>query len=265
MEEKRLFFALETHTIWPESYPKGRILAEKDRHLTLLFLGNVDYEKFANLNIPLPNFHVGFTGKFDQLLFLPKRDPHVAAWHIEWLEPVDLLHQYYKTLKEWLIKNGFTPDSKHDFMPHVTIARNPHHLQDWKKSFSELPKLPMYTSHIHLYETLGHSQYASLWHHEMASPFTELDHTADIAYTIRGENWLQLYVHAYAALSFNFPPFLSFFSKKEPKSVEEIVIALNESVAQADQEIGCPFKAVSFHANVKETQTFLEWEMIVDV
>jgi len=37
-------------------------------------------------------------------------------------------------------------------------------------------------------------------------------------------------------------------------------------VAQADQEIGAPFKAVSFHGNiVKKNNQLLEWEMIVDV
>ncbi len=129
---KRLFFGLEVKAPWPTTFPSGRLIEEEMRHLTLAFLGNADDEKFLPLlpSLPSPNLNVGIVGQFDQPLFLPPHHPHVASWHITWLENADLLTKFYEKLHQWLqIK-------KHrDFLPHVTLARSPFDLKGWKKSF----------------------------------------------------------------------------------------------------------------------------------
>jgi len=96
--------------------------------------------------------------------------------------------------------------------------------------------------------------------------FTELDHTADIAFRIFGESLEEIYLHAFAALSFKFIEFLTFLRPAEGiDSIDEIVIRLNESIAYADQAFRCPYKAVSFHGGVVQDENILHWDMIVDV
>jgi RNA 2',3'-cyclic 3'-phosphodiesterase len=36
-------------------------------------------------------------------------------------------------------------------------------------------------------------------------------------------------------------------------------------VTASDVEVGCPFKAVSYHGEIHESNGLLQWEMIVDV
>ena len=79
MEEdrKRLFFALEVQAPWPQPMPAGRRLDEMHRHMTVAFLGVVDYGILqpALAEIPKLPFQIGLTGIFDQCLFLPERHP----------------------------------------------------------------------------------------------------------------------------------------------------------------------------------------------
>ena len=114
---------------------------------------------------------------------------------------------------------------------------------------------------------MGHSKYLSIWSWPLLPPFEEIEHLADIAFHVYGQKIDQLYMHAFVALSFKCPPLLDYFQeKRELQSMEEIVIYLNEAVSKADQEIGCPFKAVSFHGTIERMQNhLLRWEMIVDV
>lgn len=65
-------------------------------------------------------------------------------------------------------------------------------------------------------------------------------------------------------MSFKYPPFFSYLEQKEIKGLNDIVQTLNRMLARCDQEIGCPFKAVSYHGKIEEKK-LLEWEMIVDV
>src|ERR1700722_8796933 len=106
-EKKRVFFGIETQAPWPEEFPKGKVLEEKDRHLTLAFLGEVEMSAMekALANFPAPPFTVGPTGKFSQCLFLPKKHPSVVAFEPEWFEYGDLLVAYQKTLVSWLINS----------------------------------------------------------------------------------------------------------------------------------------------------------------
>ncbi len=115
-------------------------------------------------------------------------------------------------------------------------------------------------------ESLGHSHYQPLWRHSFLPPFAEIEHTADIAFLIRGADFYELFLNAQLALAFKFPALLSYLSKeKDFPSLDTVIAALNEVVARADLDIGVPFKAVSYHDEMAYHSNHLEWKMIVDV
>jgi 2'-5' RNA ligase/SHS2 domain-containing protein len=265
--DERLFLALEVGCPWPDVFPSGRILLPEHRHLTLAFLGFAESKSLIERlpQLPDPGFRIGFSGYFDAPLFLPKNRPRTAGWHVHLFEREELFTAFQKKLVFWLSESGFPPQNHHgDFLAHVTIARNPTDHQVWIGAFS---KLPLYLKNIQLYKSLGQSKYEILWSHQILAPFQELEHTADIAFLIRGESLPQLYLHASLALAFYFPPLLRYMEKqKKVTSLENLIMELNELVTKADSEGGCPFKAVSFHGCVKSMPDgILEWEMIVDV
>jgi hypothetical protein len=97
-------------------------------------------------------------------------------------------------------------------------------------------------------------------------PFEEKEHTADLAFIVRGQTPQELHRNAQLALSFKFPMLLPFFSKNLQTTLDGIIIALNEMVGSADAACGSPLKAISFHGQIKEdAYQILHWEMIVDV
>lgn len=264
-DTKRLFLGIEVHAPWPDYYPRGRLLDPAHRHMTLAFLGNVSYEKVQKIlpEIPKPPFKVGYAGIFDKCLFLPPRRPHVVAWHADWMEPADPLFQYQKELSAWFRGHQFVIDER-DFLPHVTICRAPFYPREWKKIFTPVPFI---CKDIHLYESMGNLHYEPRWSYPLKSPFEEIEHTADVAFIIRGESLSQLHKHAQLALAYRFPPLIPYLRPQQQiASLEECVIACNEIVTIADGEIGCPFKAVSFHGELVQTpDNTLQWEMIIDV
>lgn len=262
---KRLFFALEVLAPWPAKLPHGRIMDDSHRHMTLAFLGSTDYRKLQESlkRFPYPPFRIGFAGKFNEPLFLPPRHPHVAAWHVQWLEDAMSLDLYQKSLTEWLVHEGFNPDIRDHFLPHVTICRSPFNPREWGKAFTVLP---MMTANLHLYESMGSLQYIPRWTCPIKPPFVEFEHTADIAYKVYGENLEQIKLHAAAALAFKCPEILTCDLETPVESIEDVIIKLNECVAYVDQRIGCPYKAVSFHGDIEEEEEgIMSWEMIVDV
>lgn len=265
-DRRRLFFGLEVKAPWPDSLPDGRHLTELNRHMTLAFLGEVNFAELESLlpSCPQPSFKVGLGGFFDQCLILPPRHPNVVAWHVKWLEDVQTLLTFRDQLNQWLLTNQFpVSHPERDFLPHVTLCRRPFKEQEWKQAFISLP---LFVASLHLYQSLGHCRYQSIWYYPILSPFEEIEHTADIAFHIKGINIQQLHQHAQLALSFKDPRLLSYLSEvNTDASLEDVIMTLNETIAKMDAEIGCSFKAISFHDDLTEENGILTWEMIVDV
>jgi len=249
---------------WQREYPPGRMIPEEMRHITLAFLGQASVSKIKNLlpGLPRPNFVIGSTGIAKTLVFLPKGRSRVAAFTVDWLDAERQIDHYQQTLSEWLRNQGYILDKK-PFFPHLSVARSPFDKELWQSQFSSLP---FFIKAIHLYQSMGNLQYQSLWEHSLLSPFEEFEHTADIAFLIRGHSNQELHRHAQLALAFKFPPLVELLNSPLQNSLDEIIISLNELVATADIEFGCPFKAVSFHGTIKANEhDILQWEMIVDV
>lgn len=260
----RLFFALQVEAPWPNELPKGRILNEEVRHLTLAFLGQTDLSQLlSKLNsFPQPFFKVAPAAIADDIIFLPPQTPRVAAAHVKWLNGYTLIQRWQKEILAWLAKEGYPIDTR-PFLPHITLARAPFEKEDWKKTFQPLP---FFIKALHLYESLGQLNYRPVWSIPFIIPFDELDHTADIAFTIRGDNIKQIHLNAQIALSFKHPNLIHYFSDHLCDNLDEIIIDLNRMITQIDSQEGSPFKAVSFHGNIQQDpQEILTWEMIVDV
>lgn len=254
---KRLFLGCEIHAPWPEKWPAGRLLEPQFRHMTFVFFGDVPYAPLlSQINeMPKPPFHVGISGWFDSCLLLP----HVVAWHMK--EPGGLC-SYQKQLSAWFSSLGYCLDER-NWLAHVTLARSPFQEETWLHDFHPLP---CYASSLHLYESVGNLTYLPVWSHNIAAPFEEVDHTADMAFKVRGESLIQIYQNAWTALAFKSPELLNQHVLYESfGSIEEVIDALNKGIAQADGTFGCPFKAVSFHGDLEQLEYFTEWEMIVDV
>ena len=262
-DTKRLFFGAQVKAAWPQELASGRLIAEDARHITLVFIGQEDFPMLERQlkHIPKPSFRIGIAGVGSEWVFLPKEDARVVALNTTWFEDPQPLFSFQMALSEWLISCGYTL-KKHSFVPHITVARSPFEKEEWKKHFEPVP---FFLSTFHLYESLGHLNYRSLWNHSLIDPFIELDHTADIAFEIRAQSIKQLFVHAQLALFFKFPPLSQFYTPSSTEALDAIIMELNRMIALADAEGGCPFKAVSFHGTIVKRDGLFTWEMIVDV
>lgn len=264
-EVKRLFFGWEVHSPWPSKLPQGRLLDEAHRHLTVAFLGNIPYLPLQEIlhTFPKPCMRVGSVGNFDACLTLPPRHPHVIAWHMQGWEDPHPLHDFQKKVMHWLSSHQYAIETR-EWNPHVTLCRSPFDAQAWKEAFMPLP---FYTSSLHLYESTGNLHYMPLWSYSLYAPFEEIDHTADMAFIIRGESLQHLYQNAFTALAFKVPSFLDFFIPQPIlNDLDDVIITLNAILAHVDCMKGCPLKAISFHGEIARLEhSLLQWEMIVDV
>ncbi len=264
-EIKRLFFGIEVHAPWPSHLPRGRLLDESHRHMTLVFLGNIPYAPLHDILeiFPTPPMQIGTVGYFDSCLILPPRHPHVVAWHAHWISQEASMKAFQKSVEEWLFSHNYSIDTR-PWKPHVTVCRQPFNPREWEADFQPLP---FYTSSIHLYESTGNLNYIPIWSYPIKAPFEEIDHTADMAFIIRGETLQELYQNAFTALAFKAPEFLDFFmSEPSLQTLDDLIIALNHAIARVDSEVGCPLKAVSFHGEIVALHnSLLQWEMIIDV
>lgn len=263
METTRLFFGFQIRCPWPEELPSGRILLEENRHLTLAFLGDVSMPDLEILLpfFPKPSFSIGLAGIFDEPIFLPPRSPRAAAWHVNWYKNKQEWERYSTQVIEWLKQQSLPHKHQNKLLPHVTIARRPFTIHEWRDSFRPLP---MFLGDLHLCQSLGSSRYETCWTYPVLPPFEEISHTADLAFLIRGTDYSDLFFNAQLALSFHFPQLISYFLFIKVASLEEIIRCLNQIIAKVDEHEGAPFKAVSFHGAIKQGPIY-EWEMIVDV
>jgi 2'-5' RNA ligase len=263
-DKRRLFWAMEVDAPWPATYPKGRLIDETMRHITLAFLGNVSPEPLLSHleELPPPPFRVGPAGRLEKMVLLPEDSPRVVAAKIHWLTQEDEIEAYQSKLIGWLESLGYRLQHN-PYLPHVSIARAPFIAEQWEEAFESLPII---VPSIRLYESMGNLQYKTLWERPLIAPFEEFEHTADIAFHIRGGNYRDLLIHAAMALASKFPPILPLLREAQVFStLEQVIYALNEMVTTCDTTIGCPFKAVSHHGKVREEKRLIFWEMIVDV
>lgn len=218
---------------WPENVPSGQIVPPLSRHLTTLFFGK---EKPQREVLTKPPFVLSPGGVIDGLLFLSK----VVAYSPSFFEP------------------GITSVK----LPHITVSRTTGQEELWEKQFYPIP---FYLKDLNLYHTVGHLQYEKVETYPFIPPFEEIEHTADIAFMVRGRHVGELYRNGALALAFRVPTLSKWIFAELPKSLEEVVTALNRLLYLLDVEEGSPLKAVSHAGFVEPKGDFLEWEMIVDV
>jgi len=259
MGTARLFVAFAIEAPWPENLPLARSLNREDRHLTIAFLGNTHREQTLDAfkNLPLPLLSLGLACYFDAPLFLPDDSPNVVSWHVE-LPHEEEFHQYVNAVHAHLN----TPQEK-KWLPHVTLGRRPFNKNLWAESFYPIP---MVASKICLYESLGNLRYAVLATHDLVPPIEIIEHTADIAFLLRGLTMNDLFHHALVALAFEDPNFCRFRHESQKiTTIDDIIFQLGHYLTSLDSKEGSPFKGVSLHGHLKEKHGLLEWEMIVDV
>lgn len=265
---KRLFFGLEALGPWPLKLPNGKIIPEKGRHATLAFLGFTKEERLTDLinsTPPLP-WQVGLTTIAKAPLLLPPGKPRCLSLEIETLENREGLFTYQESLSALLFNDGFltVKEKTRGFLPHVTLARAPFESKEWIKNFY---KQFITLGSMHLYESLGNSTYKPLHTWPVLPPFEEKNHTADLAFLIRGPSIPSLALHAFSALAGVSPSLFQYmFSWTQVESLDDLIKEINNSIARLDIEEGSPFKAVSYHGDIKNLGNgVFEWEMIVDV
>jgi RNA 2',3'-cyclic 3'-phosphodiesterase len=262
----RIFFALGLASPWKEQEPPGRYIERALRHITLLFIREITEERITELipSIPLPSFKIAPSGIFDKVVPLPYKRPNVISYHAHLYTHFEELKKYKNSLLSFLERRGIILKIQDkDFLPHASLCRRPFTIPEWRKEFS---KLPFFGSKIVLYESLGNSNYRTLWRYDLISPFSEIEHTADIAFHIRGEKFFHLYVNGFIALAFAHEKLADYFLENEKiESLDDVIIALNKIITNLDIAEGSPFKAVSFQSSITHKENFLEWEMIVDV
>jgi 2'-5' RNA ligase len=265
--KKRFFFGLELECPWPSLEPKGRVIQSADRHVTLAFLGEQEEEELLFLlkEVPADTLSISPSGIFTKCLFLPTRYHHCVSWEIEWKTENEPIHTFTNNLHSWLVKKlKSMPQKKGEVHFHTTVCRRPFQEKEWKKAFKPLPVI---AKALHLFESLGHSKYLSRWQRAFFLPVVEIDHTADIAFLIRGKTLQDIYTNAQIALAMNFPQFIPYFEWEDTiHSLDECIAKLNQIVAKVDSALGSPIKAISYHGElIQKNTTIYEWEMIIDV
>lgn len=180
---KRLFFGFNILSTWPDNIPKGRIIRETDRHMTVAFLGNIEFEQLEIIlkDIPKPTSPYGFSGIFDKVEFLPHKHPNVVAWHADLRCDLPWVENYYKILNAWLNEKGMATTTHNHFLPHVTLARKPFNCHDWCTQFRESVFI---STALNLYESMGGLIYKPIWTHPLLAPFEKI---SDREFIVRGQ------------------------------------------------------------------------------
>ena len=261
-ENKRVFFAFEAFSPWPQNLPEGRKLESTDRHLTIAFLGNIHYPSLEKIlsNTPLPKIKVGIVGKFDRCLFLPPKRPNVVAWHVKWFDEEYDLGIYQKEMADWLGDNGFSVRiNPKGFLPHATLSRRPFKYHEWREAFQVIPVV---IKDIHLYESVGKLRYKPLWSHHLLAPFDITKTDTEYRLVIRGENLTQLFHHCLTAIAFQYPYILRRYG--ETLSISEfsdLLPNINAILKKAAKKIPLPFQELqTIREPEKNDEGVFSWE-----
>lgn len=121
---KRLFFGVEVFAPYPSSFPPGRMLDRTHRHLTLAFLGQIDFSKIANKmeQLPKPKSFCGTVGYFDEYVWreinqVIEKNPHWRGISVMATEPGHFVvtgyvenHEQADRLSDYLSANFPYPD-----------------------------------------------------------------------------------------------------------------------------------------------------------
>jgi 2'-5' RNA ligase len=251
---KRLFFGLEPFLPALE-LPSGRLLQEKDRHLTLVFLGNKEESQLIEYLEKHFRNPLTFSplARCDEIIFLSS----VAALKVDFLTQQPAL----EALKNSLTQAFFIEDNRR-WLPHITLCKEPMDQRAWKELNFDIPCV---FKAFHLYESLGHSTYKSLWSSPIPSIFQEITHTADYAFKIYGYSFMDLFVHAAFAICITFPMIFTLPQPRECSRLDDVIDHLNAWISQVDIIKGSPIKAVSYHAHLNNFNGVFVWEMILDV
>jgi RNA 2',3'-cyclic 3'-phosphodiesterase len=264
-EIKRCFLGMEIDCPWPDMPQKGRILKERNRHVTLAFFGNISSQNIEDIIYKMKNIprQIGAAGIFDKVLFLPIKCPRTVSWNISWMNN-EKMEYFLRSVLKQLQEIGFIFKTD-NFLWHLTLCREDFQKKEWEKKFK---KLPLFVKKLHLYESMEFSEYKSLWNRQFIMPFETKEHTADLAFIVRGENFQDIYHNAQIALAFFCPEIIAFlsFDKKNKNNIYDVIVSLNDIIFEFDKNAGSVFKAVSFNTNITVLdKNILQWEMIVDV
>lgn len=256
----RLFVGWECELSSYRKLPDGRQI--NPHHLTLLFLGNVEQDMLSKVVAELPSYQGMIAPCLiaDKLIYLPPKEMRVAALGIQL--PDESILGYQMLLRDHFESLGLTFDRR-PFFPHVSLLRRPFDTKELQQWF--IPQ-PILLKSIHLYESVAELTYKPVVSQSILSSFEPIEHTADLAFSIRGMNIDELFYNSLMALSFTYPPFLTYATRKKVQDLSSIIYNLNQYVSIMDREIGSPFKAISYSGSIVEGQKgLLTWEMIVDV
>jgi 2'-5' RNA ligase len=250
----RLFFAMRAKLPFFE-IPFGRSLVEKDRHLTLTFLGEKKKDEILSQmqKLPLPFNLLSPSARCDEILFLS----NVVALNVKFFTDLACVLSIKRDLDSL-----FEIDEAQTWLPHITVARAPFDIMGYQKLKINLPAL---FSSFHLYESKGSLAYDPIWSFEFLEPFEIVSHTADLAFKIRGETFSDLFHSAALAICFQYPHLFKFYEKKECTNLEEVIERLNQFITLCDIEIGSQIKAVSHSSNIALENKIYTWEMILDL
>jgi 2'-5' RNA ligase len=263
---KNFFFAFELETIWEDDFKDLKVIDKKNRHLTLLFLGENNFneikkylDQMSNLNI-----QIGSVGYFEKVIFLPENNPRAAAYKANFLNDELKIKNYQKELISFFKNKEINLKKEKDFLPHVTISRDKFDKKELKNKFI---KAPFYIKSFNLYESLFSSNYKSLWKKEYLAPFKEIEHTADIAFEVVGIDCNQLLLNAFTAICFKEFKMLDYINLlKKVSSIDEIIINLNEILTQMEIDgYQAFFKAISLNQKTYKKNNLIFWEMVIDV
>lgn len=233
--KKRLFFGMSLFVPWPDTFPKGRVLDMNSRHLTLAFLGDCFFSELYNF--PVPSYSLGSVGYFDELLFLPKRKPKVASWHLKCLIENGLF-EYQRSLIDWLLSCGYELERR-DFLPHVTVARSPFNEEEWSSAFKPLP---FCLTGLHLYESLGNLVYKPLKSYPLLQSIQREFFGKSSCFLIRWKELEDLFISVQMAIAYAFPNFIENVLLKE--SFENLK-SLERTVENILEQFLYPFRLLS--------------------